>query len=139
MDFSQIPLFGMLVTRMEWLGERQRVLSDNVVNADTPGYEPKDLDSKAFQRLLEKGQRPEILRVTHPAHISPTGASGGRVGKVVESDTADTVNRRSGNTVVVERELMKVAETAMNYRLTTSLYRKHVSMIRMALGRGGRA
>ena len=35
MPVSDIPILAMLRTRMAWHQERQRVLADNVANADT--------------------------------------------------------------------------------------------------------
>ena len=37
--------------------------------------------------------------------------------------------------VSVEQEMMKVAETAMDYQLITSLYRKQVGLIKAVIGR----
>ena len=43
MPISDIPIFSMLRTKMQWHQERQRVLSENVANADTPGFRARDL------------------------------------------------------------------------------------------------
>ena len=40
MGITDIPIFSMLRTRMQWPQERQRVLAENVANADTPKYRP---------------------------------------------------------------------------------------------------
>ena len=37
----------------------------------------------------------------------------------------------------LEEELVKVQDNAMQYQLVTNLYRKHLNLIRLALGRGG--
>ena len=37
MPISDVPILSMLRTKMHWHQERQRVLSENVANADTPG------------------------------------------------------------------------------------------------------
>jgi flagellar basal-body rod protein FlgB len=42
----------------------------------------------------------------------------------------------SGNTVSLDRELMKSADTAMDYQLVTNLYRKQLGMFRAVLSRG---
>ena len=39
-----------------------------------------------------------------------------------------------GNSVVLEEQMAKVGETGVNYKLATNLYRKHIGMLRMALG-----
>ena len=43
----------------------------------------------------------------------------------------------AGNAVILEEQLMKVAETQSDFRLATNLYNKHLSMIKTALGRNG--
>ena len=40
-----------------------------------------------------------------------------------------------GNSVVLEEQLTKVAETQANHRLASNIYSKHISMIKLALGR----
>ena len=50
MAISDIPLFSMLRTRMQWHQERQRILAENVANADTPQFQPRDLAPPQFDR-----------------------------------------------------------------------------------------
>ena len=52
MGIVDIPIFSMLRSRMEWHQERQRVLAENVANADTPNYRPLDLAPPNFQQAL---------------------------------------------------------------------------------------
>ena len=42
----------MLRERMTWLNQRQDVLSQNVANADTPGYVARDLKPLDFDDML---------------------------------------------------------------------------------------
>lgn len=131
MDFGSIPLFRAMAKRMSWLGERQQVLAQNVANADTPGYVPQDLKQQSFRDLLGGSARP-TLAATHSRHLS--GAVRGAGGfAVVRVKTAETTP--SGNRVSLEQEMMKVGETATDHHLMTSLYRRHLGMIRAALGR----
>ena len=41
----------------------------------------------------------------------------------------------SGNEVVLEQQLLNVADTRMDYELTTTLYKKSVGLVRIALGK----
>jgi flagellar basal-body rod protein FlgB len=41
----------------------------------------------------------------------------------------------NGNSVILEEQLGKMSESSINYRLTTELYKKHIGMLRSALGR----
>jgi flagellar basal-body rod protein FlgB len=43
MPISEIPIFSMLRNRMQWHQERQQVLAENVSNANTPNFKPRDL------------------------------------------------------------------------------------------------
>jgi flagellar basal-body rod protein FlgB len=52
MPISDIPILSMLRDRMEWHQERQRVLAENVANADTSNYQAKDLAPTDFSREL---------------------------------------------------------------------------------------
>jgi len=145
MDISQIPLFAMLSRRMVWLGKRQEILAQNIANADTPGYRARDLGDSRFKALLRARLRPTALTTTAPGHIAGPGAArlvGGGHGDIPIPDSdlvarvdEDVKPKADGNAVDMERELMKVSETAAQYQLVTTLYRKHVAMIRIALGR----
>ena len=37
------PLFDLLESKLGWIESRQRVLSQNIANADTPGYRTRDV------------------------------------------------------------------------------------------------
>src|ERR1044072_470702 len=77
MPVSDIPLFSMLRTRMQWHQERQKVLAENVANADTPNFRTRDLKPLDFGRgVRTAGQVAGQVRIasTNPAHI--TGSAG---------------------------------------------------------------
>ena len=71
MDISGIPLFAMLRQRLGYLGERQRVIAQNVANADTPGYAPRDLKAFAFSAQL---QSQAGLAMMQPAQTAPAAS-----------------------------------------------------------------
>ena len=78
MGVDDIPLFGMLRGRLGWLSERQRVVAENVANADTPGYRARDLSAPAdFSQALDGARGVGMMR-TSAAHIpSSPGATTG--------------------------------------------------------------
>ena len=49
MAITDIPILSMLRTRLQWSQERQRVLAENVANADTPNYRARDLAPPKFE------------------------------------------------------------------------------------------
>lgn len=133
MNFDQIPLMSMISARLSWLGQRQQVLAENVANVETPGYQPRDLRPLDFDKVLDTQQASSrAVAMTHPAHLS--GLASERGFDLAPPKKAE-VTDATGNAVLMEHELMKVSETAMDYQLTTNLYRKSMGMLRTALGR----
>ncbi len=134
MNLPSIPLFQALVNRMKWLGARQNLLAQNVANSDTPRYRPQDLKPLGFKELVRDGQARLEPAATKPAHLpgAPNGAA--RHFPVGRRDEPYEVTPQ-GNGVTLEDQLMKVAKTRMDFELTSNLYRKHVDMFRIVLGR----
>lgn len=132
MDFQKIPLLSALVKRMDWLGERQRVLAENVANADTPGFQPRDLKPLSFRDLLGKAEGRMRMASTAPQHLSAAPGTAAPERKV---DRGAYETAPAGNAVVLEQQLMRVAETQLQHATMTNLYRKHVGMLKTALGR----
>lgn len=132
MDLSEFPIFRMMAGKMKWLSSRQAVLSQNIANADTPKYRPLELKEVDFCKPDAAAPfRVELAR-TNEAHFARTGEKQDfRSGR--EKDTYETLP--AGNAVVLEEQLMKVAENRHSYELMTQLYRKHMQMFRIALGR----
>src|SRR5215510_1799215 len=52
MPISDIPIFSMLRTKMQWHQERQKILAENVSNADTPKFKPRDLAPLKFESSM---------------------------------------------------------------------------------------
>jgi flagellar basal-body rod protein FlgB len=132
MDLSKFPVFRMMSGKMRWLASRQGVLSQNVANADTPKYQAKDLKEVDFSK--SDGTSPfrvELAR-TNPAHF---GRSGEKSDFDSEKQRSPYETLPTGNAVVLEEQLMKVAQTKHDYELMTRLYRKHLQMFQIALGR----
>ena len=135
MDLKGLKIFAMMQERMGWLAKRQEVVAENIANADTPAYRPKDLKELDFSRHL-RPQTPEpTLTLTSARHIAPT-----RQPETFRPETDRNTYEISptGNAVVLEEQMMKVAQTQADYRLAANLYQKHVAMLREALGLSGR-
>jgi len=132
MDLGKLPLFELMSQRMTWLTERQKVIAENIANADTPNYQARDLKPMSphgFATVMAR-LRPAV---TDARHIAGGMRSGGKA-EVVESKAPEVT--LSGNTVSLETELMKVAETATDYQLVTNLYRKQIGMLKAVIARG---
>ena len=134
MDFAQNSVLGLIARRLGYLNQRQVVLAENVANADTPGYAPRDV--VPFAEHLNRGSAGGGLHMvaTSPVHMTGSGAHGGADTRPID-DIYETAP--SGNQVNIEQQMMLIAETTAQHQLALNLHRKHVEMIRVALGRGG--
>ena len=133
MDFNMMTLFSAVKTRMNWLGERQKVLAQNIANADTPGYEARDLKALDFSRLIRRQQNSIRMMVSNPSHI-PDPRRGG--GKYAVSETQKPYETApAGNNVILEEQMMKINKTSVSHKLVNELYKKHLGMLRVALGK----
>jgi flagellar basal-body rod protein FlgB len=130
MPISDIPIFAMLRERMEWHQERQRVLAENVANADTSDYQAKDLAPPDFERELSVASI--SLATTEPGHIS--GGGGGGPQFATEEHSRYEVRPR-GNSVTHEDEMMKVASNQMDFETVADLYTRSLSLIKLAIGK----
>lgn len=133
MQIDDIPLMSMLKDRMSWLSKRQDVLSKNVANADLPGYTPQDLKPQSFDNTLRSTTS---LALTNPRHIAASATTSSSRG-VEYKDTPDVAAPAGGNSVSLESEMIKVAETQAQYQAAANIYAKAVTMMKVAIGRGG--
>ena len=140
MDLSNIPVFAALRTKMSYLGSRNKLLAANVANADTPGYKARDLAPLDFKQVLAgkmtagAAQGASRVAVSEPRHIAPSGAAASSFKAVDAPDADGSVN---GNAVTLEDQMLKVADSQMQYQMAAGLYKKSLNMIRTALSRGG--
>ena len=123
----------MLKTRMHWHQTRQKLLAENVSNADTPGFQPKDLKVPAFApNGAVTGGALSALR-TDPMHLAGASARAGEDPR----DARRFEVTPSGNAVSLEDEMLKVAQNQSDYQLAASLYQKSLQMLRTAVSRRG--
>ena len=134
MDLFDIPLFHRMIEKMNWLGAREKVLAQNIANADTPGYQPKDVEPLDFEHHLQKLAPVEPQR-TDPKHMLGTIPAADPIGSKKEKAPYETAP--AGNAVVLEEQMMKMAQTQADYNEMVNLYTKHISMLKDAIGRGG--
>jgi flagellar basal-body rod protein FlgB len=135
MDLQNIPLVQAMKQKMGYLSARQSVLAQNIANADTPGYKPKDLQPLDFHAMLKMSAAKGVhLTATDPKHFGGNGmGAGGALKAVNDKDSYETTP--TGNAVVSQEEMMKAALTQSDYNVVTGLYRKTLEMFRNALGR----
>lgn len=131
-------LFDLLATKMNYLTQRQGVIGQNIANASTPGYKPKDLQSfdavlKSQTDMMNAGNG-LAMAVTNARHLK--GLRGGNGGFRTErmKDTYET--KPDGNAVVMEQQMTQLADTNGQYQMITGLYKKSIGFVKTALSKG---
>lgn len=129
MDATRTGPIALAETRMRWLDARQRVLAQNIANADTPHYRPSDL--RPFAETLSGASPGVALAQTNTRHIAPGGEADPRARRErrLAEQTLD------GNAVSLDREAIRIADTETAHALAVALHRRFLGMFRTALGR----
>ncbi len=104
-------------------GYRQQVLSSNIANADTPGYDARDMDfASTLKTALKKGGHDEAgtsgltLVTDSPAHIAaqaPSAPGGDFYGPLMYRNPVQP--SLDGNTVDLDTERVNFADNALHY------------------------
>ncbi len=109
---------------------RQRVISENIAHADTPGYRARDIAD--FATTLD-GQDAFSARMTRPGHIAFGADPNGFDPREATVLGAETPN---GNSVSLEDQMMRAAEVRQSHELAMGVYRKSMDILRASIGRG---
>lgn len=137
MDLANTPFFGLLRARLDHLSERQRLVAENIANANTPGYRPRDLETAGFERMLAQaggaGGAGVTMSQTRAGHLTPQGSA--QVRTITRDDSETTMD---GNAVVLEEQMARAAETRLNFETAIALYQKGLELVRMASRLPGR-
>jgi flagellar basal-body rod protein FlgB len=133
MSINDLPGLAALRTRMQWHQERQRVLSENVANSDTPNFRPRDLvEPKLDPTGASSGSMGPLAMVqTSSGHIAPLDS-----GPTFDQDRKTGFETRpTGNAVNLEDEMLKVSANQMDYAAVTSLYTRSLHLLKTAIGK----
>ena len=134
MDLGNLGIFKLMSRKMDWLTQRQQVISQNIANANTPEYKGRDLKSFSFRAALSDNRR-LTPAATDSSHLAGTRGPGGLAKEHKVRDPYETAP--DGNNVVLEEQMMRMSQNAMDYQTMTNLYKKQVMMMKMAIRSGG--
>jgi flagellar basal-body rod protein FlgB len=135
MSINDLPMLSALRIKMQWHQERQRVLSENVSNSDTPNFKPRDLVEPKFDAAGASAGSMGALAMmrTSTSHIAPAGAG---QSFAQDSGKGGFQTRPAGNAVNLEDQMLKVSANQMDYAAVTSLYGKSLHLLKTAIGKG---
>lgn len=122
LDTAPRDFFALAEQRLGWIDRRQQVLAQNIANADTPQYLPRDL--APFSAALGA-----VLARTDPRHLAGSGAAPGVVVPTPLGRAPD------GNGVDIEDQLTRVADDETQQALVGNLWKSTMGLYLAALGR----
>lgn len=127
--FEQLDIFRMSSAMAIHAGHRQAVVSQNVANADTPGYAARDIPD--FQSLYRPGGDSGIQRATRARHLngSPGGMADAAPFEVKEEASPN------GNSVSLETEMLKSTDTKRQHDRALAIYRSGLNILRTTIGK----
>lgn len=120
---------------------RQKVLSNNLANIDTPNYKERDVNFYDTLKNMVSEDTPSItsslaLTKTNAAHIDgKVKTSGSYAGFDVKE--SDGMVRPDGNNVNIDVESAKVAENNIYYGTLATVVAKKYKMMERAITKGG--
>jgi len=124
-------IFTLLEGGLDGLSLRNRVLADNIANADTPNFKRSDVSfDNVLQAALQKKDAGQItLKRTSSLHMSATGMT--RDNFVIQDQ--NTTFRNDGNNVDIDIEMTKLAENTLHYNALSRSLSSHLSMLKQVI------
>jgi len=117
-----VQLFDLAAKQAEWLSVRQKIIAGNIANVNTPGFKAREITP--FAEIL--GEPVTMMTKTHAAHMrvanNPLEAKA-----ITQASTLETTH--SGNTVVIEDEMLHGSEVAREMSLNTAIVKSFHHMM----------
>jgi len=96
--------------------DRQRLLASNIANADTPGYQARDMDfSRALKAATGEISQPTALVQTQAGHL---GSPGGASGDAALTYSLPSQTSLDSNSVDMDRERASFVDNSVKYEAT---------------------
>lgn len=126
--FEKLEIVRMAQGYARHAADRMGVTARNIANADTPGYKARDVTTFA-ESYRASGAVP-ALKTSRPGHIAGFSGTASEVVLVAAGGAPN------GNSVSLEREMVKLTESRQQHDMALSIYRSSSNAIKTALGRG---
>ena len=135
MSMTDLPVLQAIKGKLRFHETRQKVLAENVANAETPGYRARDIKAPDFFRMAVEGEGNDGVStvLTNPMHIA---------GPLIDNSAPFRPEKvggyevtPDGNAVSLEDQMMKVTGNQMDYQTVTSLYQRSLGLLKTAVGK----
>ena len=111
---------------------RHNAISNNIANANTPGYKKNEVN---FQHVLENILEPQqAMKTTRKKHL-PTA---NEEIKPLIRENRETTLRNDGNNVDIDMELSVLAENNLYFNSLAQLLSSQLALLRQSISEGRR-
>lgn len=117
-----VYLFDLASQQERWLSVRQTALAENVSNANTPGFKARDV--APFEEVFNDASLQ--MAATNPAHLGGDPLAPDGIGV---KEAAGWEITHSGNSVSLEKEMIKAGEVNRTYSLNASIVKAFNQML----------
>lgn len=122
--------FGIHQYTIDARSRRAELLAENIANADTPGYQARDVDFNAVLEQAAGRQNPSLgLTRTNESHLM--GSSSLDVGVMYR--TPDQIDTGDGNSVDVNKERTAYMQNAIEYQASLEFLNSRISGLLKAI------
>jgi flagellar basal-body rod protein FlgB len=123
---SDAALMAALRRQMTIAVARQVATAGNLANVDTPGFKAREVK---FDAELQK--QLGTVKTTHPLHMTPGGPNG-----FMEQEVEGLEERRDGNNVQVDREMLAMGRAAGDFSAAQTVLAAKFRLVRYAINEG---
>ena len=113
--------------------ERQKMLTNNIANADTPGYKARDFDfASELQKAVDQGGSGNQLALSRTSgrHIEGQAGGGSPVDMAYRVPAQPSLD---GNTVEMNRERAAFSDNSVRYQAAVSMLDSRIQGLKSAM------
>lgn len=127
--FEKLEILQMAQSMASHASLRQNAVSQNIANADTPGYKARDVAS--FTDTYKGTEDSAALRTTRAGHVGGSNVYSASV----TIDSSPGTTSPNGNSVSLEDQMVKGVEVRREHDLALAVYKTSMTILRTSLGR----
>lgn len=127
--FEKIEIMSMAQAMARHAALRQNYVSQNIANADTPGYRARDISP--FSETYS-GNSALDMNVSRPGHLR----DGHESSTLPRAHTSTQDMSPNGNSVSLETEMVKAVEVKRQHDQALAIYKSSMNVLRASIGRG---
>ena len=125
---------ALLQKALDGTWQRQRAISDNIANHETPGYKAKKV---SFENILAKEAKKLTSKLNNGQVLDNESAMRKIENiNVNEYETSNTTERADGNNVDLDLENIEMAKTQIQYQYLVRSLTDTYSRLRYAISEG---